>query len=107
MLSRVAALRSATPVEERVMSDAGVEPLVKIAREGAVCTVTLNRPKALNSFTGAMHEELAAALAAAQADRSVRCVVLTGAGRAFCAGQDLSDPAVAPDMSPGAKPTDV
>jgi len=89
------------------MSDAGVEPLVKIAQEGAVRTITLNRPKALNSFTGAMHEELAAALDAAQADRSVRCIVLTGAGRAFCAGQDLADPAVAPDMSPGAKPTDV
>ena len=89
------------------MSDTGVEPLVKIAQEGAVRTITFNRPKALNSFTGAMHEELAAALDAAQADRSVRCIVLTGAGRAFCAGQDLGDPAVAPDMSPGAKPTDV
>src|SRR5258708_13299703 len=98
MLSRVAALRSATPVEERVMSDAGVEPLVKIAQEGAVCTVTLNRPKALNSFTGAMHEELAAALAAAQADRSVRCVVLTGAGRPFCPGQDLPHPPLPPTL---------
>jgi len=89
------------------MSDEGVEPLAKIAQEGAVRTITLNRPKALNSFTGPMHEELAAALGAAQADHSVRCIVLTGAGRAFCAGQDLADPAVAPDTSPGAKPTDV
>jgi 2-(1,2-epoxy-1,2-dihydrophenyl)acetyl-CoA isomerase len=83
------------------------DPLVLSAREGAVCTITLNRPKALNSFTSAMHEELAAALAAAAADRSVRCLVLTGAGRAFCAGQDLADPAVAPDLTAGAKPTDV
>jgi len=83
------------------------EPLVLSAQVGAVRTITLNRPKALNSFTAAMHEELAAALAAAEADTSVRCLVLTGAGRGFCAGQDLADPAVAPDLTPGAKPTDV
>ena len=47
-----------------------------------------------------MHGELAAALDAAAADAAVRCVVLTGAGRAFCAGQDLADPAVAPTSSP-------
>jgi 2-(1,2-epoxy-1,2-dihydrophenyl)acetyl-CoA isomerase len=83
------------------------EPLVLSAQAGAVCTITLNRPKALNSFTAQMHVELAAALAAVEADRSVRCLVLTGAGRGFCAGQDLADPAVAPDLTPGAKPTDV
>lgn len=88
------------------MAEGSEERLVLSAREGAVCTLTLNRPKALNSFTGAMHEQLAAALAAAEADREVRCIVLTGAGRAFCAGQDLADPAVAP-ADPGAKPTDV
>src|SRR5689334_4637145 len=82
------------------------DALVLVAQQGAVRTLTLNRPKALNSFTGAMHEQLAAALAAAEADRAVRCVVLTGSGRAFCAGQDLSDPAVAPP-TPGAKPADV
>jgi len=83
------------------------EPLVLSARDGAVCTITLNRPKALNSFTSQMHEELAAALSAVEADRSVRCLVLTGSGRGFCAGQDLADPAVAPDLTPGARPTDV
>ena len=83
------------------------EPLVLVAQEGAVRTITLNRPKALNSFTSAMHAELAAALGAAETDTGVRCLVLTGAGRGFCAGQDLADPAVAPDLSPGAKPTDV
>ena len=72
------------------------EPLVLSAQAGAVCTITLNRPKALNSFTSQMHAELAAALAAVEADRSVRCLVLTGAGRGFCAGQDLGDRAVAP-----------
>ncbi len=83
------------------------EPLVLSAQVGAVCTITLNRPKSLNSFTAQMHEELAAALSAAEADTQVRCLVLTGAGRAFCAGQDLADPAVAPDLAPGARPTDV
>ena len=85
------------------MSDA----LVLVAQEGAVRTITLNRPQALNSFTAAMHEQLAAALAEAERDRSVRCLVLTGAGRGFCAGQDLSDPTVAPNLEPGAAPTDV
>ena len=83
------------------------EALVLVAQEGAVRTITLNRPKSLNSFTSAMHLELAAALSAAEGDRSVRCLVLTGAGRGFCAGQDLADPTVAPDLTPGAKPTDV
>jgi 2-(1,2-epoxy-1,2-dihydrophenyl)acetyl-CoA isomerase len=72
------------------------EPLVQISDAGAVRTFTLNRPKSLNSFTGAMHDELRAAFEVAAAAESVRCVVLTGAGRGFCAGQDLADPAVAP-----------
>lgn len=61
-----------------------------------VATLTLNRPDQLNSFTVAMHGEVRAALDAVLADRSVRCLVLTGAGRGFCAGQDLNDRAVAP-----------
>ena len=83
------------------------EPLVLTTRDGAVCTVTLNRPKALNSFTADMHLALAAALAEVESDAKVRCLVITGAGRAFCAGQDLTDPAVAPDLTPGAAPPDV
>ena len=83
------------------------EPLVLSAQVGAVRTLTLNRPKALNSFTTDMHIALAEALGEVERDRSVRCLVLTGAGRAFCAGQDLADPAVAPNLSPGEKPTDV
>jgi 2-(1,2-epoxy-1,2-dihydrophenyl)acetyl-CoA isomerase len=67
------------------------EPLVLVTNDGAVRTLTLNRPKALNSFTAAMHAELRTALDAAAADAGVRCVVLTGAGRGFCAGQDLND----------------
>ena len=73
-----------------------------VAREGGVCTLTLNRPAALNSFTVAMHALLLPALEAAAADREVRVVVITGAGRGFCAGQDLNDPAMA--GAPGAAP---
>jgi len=85
------------------MSDA----LVLVTQDAAVRTFTLNRPQALNSFTSAMHAELLAALDAAANDALVRCVVLTGAGRGFCAGQDLSDPMVAPKFDRGAPPTDV
>jgi 2-(1,2-epoxy-1,2-dihydrophenyl)acetyl-CoA isomerase len=54
-----------------------------------VATITLNRPKKLNSFTLQMLKELNEVLAAAAKDKEVRCLVITGAGRAFCAGQDL------------------
>ena len=64
---------------------------VLIAREGGVTRLTLNRPDKLNAFTLAMHAELRAALEAASTDAQCRVVVLTGAGRAFCAGQDLAE----------------
>ena len=70
---------------------------------GAVCTLTLNRPAALNALTAAMHGLLLPALNAAADDPAVRVVVLTGAGRGFCAGQDLADPAMrGPDVDVGA-----
>ncbi len=55
-----------------------------------VCTVTLNRPKKLNALTTVMLDELIAAFDQADADDGVRAVIVTGAGRAFCAGADLS-----------------
>jgi 2-(1,2-epoxy-1,2-dihydrophenyl)acetyl-CoA isomerase len=67
---------------------------------GGIARVRLNRPDRLNSFTAAMHAELRDALAAVRADVSVRVLLLTGAGRGFCAGQDLSDRAVAPGDAP-------
>ena len=76
-------------------------------RDGAVLTLTLNRPQALNSFTGELHDALMSALKEAAHDAAVRCVILTGAGRGFCAGQDLTDPAIAPDLRPGATPKDI
>jgi 2-(1,2-epoxy-1,2-dihydrophenyl)acetyl-CoA isomerase len=56
-----------------------------------IARLTLNRPDKLNSFTGEMHAELRVALDGIQNDKSVRVLVLTGAGRAFSAGQDLAD----------------
>lgn len=58
--------------------------------------LTLNRPDRLNSFTVEMHREVAEALARVERDPDIRALLITGAGRGFCAGQDLADRAVAP-----------
>jgi 2-(1,2-epoxy-1,2-dihydrophenyl)acetyl-CoA isomerase len=58
-------------------------------KESGVATITLNRPQALNAFIPQMNKELLEALRDGERDGDVRCFVLTGAGRAFCAGQDL------------------
>ena len=76
------------------------DPFVLVTQNAAVRTLTLNRPASLNAFGGTMHADLLAALDAAAADATVRAVVLTGAGRAFCAGQDLADPALAGSAAP-------
>lgn len=59
-------------------------------QDGPVMVITLNRPDKLNAFTGIMGAEMADAFARADADDSVRAVVVTGSGRAFCAGADVS-----------------
>jgi len=63
---------------------------IRYAVNDRVATVTLNRPEKLNAFTRRMRDELISAFAAADADDGVRVVIVTGAGRAFCAGADLS-----------------
>lgn len=83
------------------------ESLVLQAQEGPVRTLTLNRPQALNSFTTGMLAKVLEAFDVAAEDAAVRCVVLTGAGRAFCAGQDLSDPSVTPGSTPGGETRDL
>ena len=64
-------------------------PTVRLEVADAVATITLSRPSALNALTIPMKLELRAAIEAAAADPAVRAIVLTGDGRAFCAGQDL------------------
>ena len=71
-----------------------VSPPLLVATQGAVRVLTLNRPAALNSFTAALYDRLTLALGAAADDPAVRAVVITGAGRGFCAGQDLNDPSM-------------
>lgn len=67
--------------------------------DDGVATITLHRPERLNAFTPVMAAELARAAAAADADEAVRVVVVTGAGRAFCAGADLAGPGALRDRS--------
>ena len=70
------------------MTETASQPVVYEVADG-VATITLNRPDSLNSLDTATKTALRDALESAAADRSVRCVVLTGTGRAFCVGQDL------------------
>ena len=73
---------------------------IKYETASGIARITLNRPDRLNSFTTTMHAEVRDALAACKADATLRVLLLTGAGRGFCAGQDLSDRAVAPGEAP-------
>jgi len=70
---------------------------IEFSVDAGVATLTLNRPGALNSFTTEMHAEVRDAMAQVTEDASIRCLVITGAGRGFCAGQDLGDRAVSTD----------
>ncbi len=72
-------------------------------KDQGVAVLTLNRPASLNSFNTLMHDEVREAIKDARDNTAVRCLVITGTGRGFCAGQDLSDRAVkvsaeAPDL---------
>ncbi len=70
---------------------------VLVSLDAGVLTITLNRPDRLNAFNPGMHQELRKALERALDEAAVRAVLLTGAGRGFCAGQDLSERNVAAD----------
>ena len=72
------------------ISPSSTEDLL-VSQEGRVAVLTLNRPERLNAISGAMLGELSAKLVEANRDPDTRCIVLTGAGRGFCAGLDLVD----------------
>ena len=78
-------------------------PSVLVSLEAGVLTLMLNRPEKLNAFNPEMHQALREGLQRAGDEAAVRAVVLTGAGRGFCAGQDLSER----DVSAGAAPIDL
>lgn len=83
-----------TPPLTAPVSDA---PLLERSDENGIATLRLNRPHQYNALSLALIRELEAALAAIATDKSVRAVVLTGAGRAFCAGHDLKELRAHPD----------
>lgn len=78
--------------------------IVLTAVDGGVATITLNRPDSLNSATAEMADTVRGALDEIANNPAVRCVVITGEGRAFCAGQDLRDPVV---DTTGSEPPDL
>ena len=71
------------------MTSADLEPLVQTARDGAILTLTLNRPDKSNSLHPDLIKQLSTELKEAEADSSINVLVITGAGRSFCAGLDL------------------
>jgi 2-(1,2-epoxy-1,2-dihydrophenyl)acetyl-CoA isomerase len=76
------------------------EPSIRVDITDGYAAVTLNRPDRLNSFNPEMHERLREALDDIAGRADVRAVLLTGAGRGFCAGQDLAERRAAPDAPP-------
>src|SRR5688572_32874045 len=73
---------------------------ILVSQEAGVLTVTLNRPDKLNAFNPEMHQLLRKALERAKDEAGVRALLLTGAGRGFCAGQDLSERNVSAEAAP-------
>jgi len=67
------------------------DPVLRIEKDAGIATLTLDRPQAMNALSRQLRTEIAEAFAAAQADPEIRVVILTGAGRAFCAGLDLKE----------------
>lgn len=75
---------------------------ILFTKENSIGTITLNRPKSYNSFNRGMALEMQSALDDCAADNAIRCVVITGSGKAFCAGQDLVE-VTTPELHPGFK----
>lgn len=82
------------------VSPAASQPILQ-SLESGVLTITLNRPEALNSLNRALMEQFREVLATASADEAVRALIITGAGRGFCAGADLIEQPAKPPVSRG------
>ena len=78
-----------TEMEDPVTDSA--DPLVLVEKDGGIATVTLNRPKAMNALSRALRTQIAETFEALEADPEIRVAILTGAGKAFCAGLDLKE----------------
>jgi 2-(1,2-epoxy-1,2-dihydrophenyl)acetyl-CoA isomerase len=87
LLSRHGIIRASPHQSDASMT----EPTIILERQGAIRRITLNRPDKLNSFTRGMLSELDDALTEISNDDAARALIITGAGRAFCAGQDLRE----------------
>ncbi len=83
-------MRTAGRKESRTGTSTGAPPAVLVAREGAIATLTLNRPERLNAFDLTMGREFTTAFRALSADPAIRVIVITGAGRGFCAGANVA-----------------
>jgi enoyl-CoA hydratase/carnithine racemase len=95
-------VRSVAPSERQPPRSLGDRPMTSYQQilydtSGPVATITFNRPEKLNAWTPVMEAEVAQAIQAAEADADIRVVVLTGAGRGFCSGADLTAPPANPD----------
>jgi 2-(1,2-epoxy-1,2-dihydrophenyl)acetyl-CoA isomerase len=73
---------------------------ILFSTDNGIARITLNRPDKLNAFNDALHADIRDALGRVRSDASVRVLLLTGAGRAFCSGQDLADRAVRQGLEP-------
>src|SRR5262245_3661579 len=91
------------PVRRLVLKESTVTDSVCWSLDDAVATITLNRPQARNALIAEMKDVLLAVVGKAAADKAVRAVIITGAGEAFCSGQDLREHADV--LAAGAEPT--
>ena len=91
-------------MSDRVI-ETGTDDLLAVVRSG-VAIITLNREKVRNAMSGAMNQALQATLASVETDAEVRCVVLTGAGKGFCAGGDVKGMAASGDGTVGPRSID-
>src|ERR1700735_2307777 len=92
------------PSKRRIMADQPQTSHIRLDLRGGVLHLWLNRPERRNALSSQMIDEIAGAFAAIAADRSVRIVVLRGAGETFCAGGDIANMSIALASPPPGMP---